>query len=127
MAGVERPVPRRCATFPEGRQRLGIGRGRRILGSPDIYGHEEREAEQSINFVTCHDGFTLNDLVSYDRKHNEDNGENNRDGSDDNLSWNCGVEGPTERSDGRGAAQSADQEFLRTEAAVSRDADAADG
>jgi glycogen operon protein len=68
----------------------------RLLGSPDIYGHEEREAEQSINFVTCHDGFTLNDLVSYNHKHNEANGENNRDGSDDNLSWNCGVEGPTD-------------------------------
>jgi len=68
----------------------------RLLGSPDIYGHEEREAEQSINFVTCHDGFTLNDLVSYDHKHNEDNGEKNRDGSDDNLSWNCGVEGPSD-------------------------------
>ena len=68
----------------------------RILGSPDIYGHKEREAEQSINFVTCHDGFTLNDLVSYNRKHNEANGENNRDGSDDNLSWNCGVEGSTD-------------------------------
>jgi glycogen operon protein len=68
----------------------------RILGSPDIYGHEERTAEQSINFITCHDGFTLNDLVSYDHKHNEANGENNRDGSNDNLSWNCGVEGPTD-------------------------------
>ncbi len=68
----------------------------RILGSPDIYGHKEREAEQSINFMTCHDGFTLNDLVSYNRKHNDANGENNRDGSDDNLSWNCGVEGPTD-------------------------------
>jgi isoamylase len=67
----------------------------RLLGSPDIYGHEEREAEQSVNFVTCHDGFTLNDLVSYNRKHNEANGEDNRDGSDDNASWNCGVEGPT--------------------------------
>jgi isoamylase len=67
----------------------------RILGSPDIYGHEEREAEQSVNFVTCHDGFTLSDLVSYNDKHNEANGENNHDGSNDNLSWNCGVEGPT--------------------------------
>jgi glycogen operon protein len=67
----------------------------RLLGSPDLYGHEEREAEQSINFVTCHDGFTLNDLVSYDYKHNEANGEDNRDGATDNLSWNCGVEGPT--------------------------------
>ncbi len=68
----------------------------RVLGSPDLYGHENREAEQSINFVTCHDGFTLNDLVSYNDKHNEANGEDNRDGSNDNLSWNCGVEGPTE-------------------------------
>ncbi len=68
----------------------------RLLGSPDIYGHEEREAEQSINFITCHDGFTLNDLVSYNHKHNEANGENDRDGSDDNLSWNCGAEGPTD-------------------------------
>jgi glycogen operon protein len=68
----------------------------RILGSPDVYGHKRREAEHSINFVTCHDGFTLNDLVSYDRKHNAANGEGDRDGSDDNASWNCGVEGPTE-------------------------------
>jgi glycogen operon protein len=68
----------------------------RLLGSPAIYSHEEREAEQSVNFVTCHDGFTLNDLVSYDHKHNEANGENNRDGSNDNRSWNCGVEGPTD-------------------------------
>jgi glycogen operon protein len=68
----------------------------RLLASPDLYGEEEREPEQSINFVTCHDGFTLNDLVSYDRKHNEANGHGGRDGSDDNLSWNCGVEGPTD-------------------------------
>jgi len=67
----------------------------RILGSPDLYAHEEREPEQSINFITCHDGFTMNDLVSYNVKHNEANGENNRDGANDNLSWNCGVEGPT--------------------------------
>ena len=67
----------------------------RLVGSPEIYGHEEREAEQSINFVTCHDGFTLNDLVSYNAKHNQDNGEDNRDGGDDNRSWNCGVEGPS--------------------------------
>lgn len=68
----------------------------RLLGSHDLYGHKQREAEQSVNFVTCHDGFTLNDLVSYDRKHNEANGEQNRDGTDDNRSWNCGVEGPTD-------------------------------
>jgi glycogen operon protein len=68
----------------------------RLLGSPEIYGHENREAEQSVNFVTCHDGFTLNDLVSYERKHNEANGEDNRDGTDDNRSWNCGAEGPSD-------------------------------
>ncbi len=67
----------------------------RLVGSPEIYGHKEREPEQSINFVTCHDGFTLNDLVSYNDKHNEANGEENRDGANDNRSWNCGVEGPT--------------------------------
>jgi len=66
-----------------------------LLGSAQIYGHEQREAEQSVNFVTCHDGFTLNDLVCYDEKHNEANGEDNRDGTDDNRSWNCGVEGPS--------------------------------
>jgi glycogen operon protein len=68
----------------------------RLIGSPQIYGHKQREAEQSINFVTCHDGFTLNDLVSYNEKHNEANGENNRDGTDDNRSWNCGQEGPSD-------------------------------
>jgi isoamylase len=68
----------------------------RLIGSPEVYGHKEREPEQSINFVTCHDGFTLNDLVSYNHKHNESNGEENRDGANDNRSWNCGVEGPTE-------------------------------
>ena len=66
-----------------------------MVGSPDVYGHKDREPEQSVNFVTCHDGFTLNDLVSYNHKHNEANGENNRDGGNENLSWNCGVEGPT--------------------------------
>lgn len=68
----------------------------RFLASPDLYGHEEREPEQSINFVTCHDGFTLNDLVSYNHKHNWANQEGNRDGHNHNLSWNCGVEGPTD-------------------------------
>jgi glycogen operon protein len=68
----------------------------RLVGSPEIYGHKRREPEQSVNFVTCHDGFTLNDLVTYNSKHNESNGEHNRDGADDNRSWNCGVEGPTD-------------------------------
>ena len=68
----------------------------RMLGSHEVYGHKKREAEQSVNFVTCHDGFTLNDLVSYNEKHNEANGESNRDGANDNKSWNCGHEGPTD-------------------------------
>ena len=82
--------------FLKGGDRSVSSLAARILGSPDIYGHKDREAEHSINFVTCHDGFTLNDLVSYDRKHNDANGEGNRDGSDDNASWNCGIEGPTD-------------------------------
>jgi isoamylase len=75
------------------------GLAARLLGSPDIYGHDQRGPEQSVNFVTSHDGFTLNDLVSYNEKHNADNGENNRDGMNDNQSWNCGVEGPTDDPD----------------------------
>lgn len=67
----------------------------RIAGSPDIYPYPDREPNRSINFVTCHDGFTLNDWASYNDKHNEANGENNRDGNNANHSWNCGVEGPT--------------------------------
>ncbi len=70
----------------------------RLLGSPGIYGQREREAEESVNFVTCHDGFTLDDVVSYDHKQNEENCEDNRDGRDDNRSWNCGVEGPTDNA-----------------------------
>ena len=97
LEGMERAVSRRCAQLLPRRRRASVGRfADRLLGSPEIYGHKEREAEQSVNFVTCHDGFTLNDLVSYDRKHNEANGEDNRDGADDNRSWNCGVEGPTD-------------------------------
>jgi glycogen operon protein len=68
----------------------------RILGSPDLYRHRGGMPERSVNFVTSHDGFTLNDLVSYSRKHNEANGEGNRDGDDNNFSWNCGAEGPTD-------------------------------
>ncbi len=81
--------------FLKGDQGKAAAVAQRVLGSPDIYGPRNREPQVSINFVTCHDGFTLNDLVSYDTKHNEANGEGNRDGNDQNLSWNCGVEGPT--------------------------------
>ena len=68
----------------------------RISGSRDLYGHGGRRPTASVNLVTVHDGFTLADLVSYDGKHNESNGEDNRDGTDDNRSWNCGVEGATD-------------------------------
>ena len=68
----------------------------RLAGSADLYEDSGHLPINSINFITCHDGFTLNDLVSYNYKHNEANGENSRDGIDDNLSWNCGVEGETD-------------------------------
>ena len=68
----------------------------RLTGSPDLYQHDGRRPYASINFVTSHDGFTLNDLVSYNEKHNEANGENNQDGDNNNHSWNCGGEGPTD-------------------------------
>ncbi len=68
----------------------------RLTGSSDLYETSARRPVASVNFVTCHDGFTLADLVSYDHKHNDANGEHNRDGSDDNRSWNCGFEGPTD-------------------------------
>jgi len=68
----------------------------RITGSSDLYAKSGRRPYASINFVTCHDGFTLHDLVSYNEKHNEANLEDNRDGSNNNISWNCGVEGPSD-------------------------------
>jgi glycogen operon protein len=68
----------------------------RLCGSADLYEASGRLPRHSLNFITCHDGFTLADLVSYNGKHNEANGEGNRDGMDDNLSWNCGAEGPTD-------------------------------
>jgi glycogen operon protein len=77
-----------AATLPEFASRL--------TGSSDLYETSGRRPVASVNFVTCHDGFTLRDLVSYDGKHNEANGDDNRDGSDDNRSWNCGAEGPTD-------------------------------
>jgi glycogen operon protein len=73
--------------------------GSRLTGSSDLYQDDGRRPHASINFVTAHDGFTLTDLVSYNNKHNEANGEGGRDGADDNRSWNCGVEGPTDDPD----------------------------
>jgi isoamylase len=78
-------------------QVAGVGElANRLTGSSDLYQEDGRSPFSSINFVTAHDGFTLRDLVSYDDKHNEANGEKNRDGTDDNRSWNCGVEGDTD-------------------------------
>jgi len=76
---------------------VGVGElAYRLSGSSDLYEHNGRRPYASINFITSHDGFTLNDLVSYNHKHNHANGEDNRDGENHNLSWNCGVEGPTD-------------------------------
>ena len=88
--------------------------GSRLTGSSDIYGQGGRRPFASINFVTAHDGFTLTDLVSYDRKHNEDNGEDSRDGSDHNVSWNCGVEGPTDDPDVQALRDHQRRNFLAT-------------
>lgn len=71
----------------------------RIMGSPDLYPPEGRGSNASVNFLTCHDGFCLNDLYSYNTKHNEGNGWSNADGTNDNYSWNCGVEGETDDPD----------------------------
>lgn len=83
-------------SFVRGEPGVVVRLADRLLGSPDLYGARPREPAQSINFVTSHDGFTLEDLVSYNDKHNEANGEGNRDGANDNRSWNCGAEGPTD-------------------------------
>jgi glycogen operon protein len=86
-------------SFVKGDQNTVLKLRERIAGSLDLYHERDRPAGQSINFVTCHDGFTLNDLVSYNLKHNEANHESNTDGGNANLSWNCGVEGPTVNAD----------------------------
>ncbi len=85
----------------------------RIAGSADIYQKAGKEPLNSINFVTCHDGFTLNDLVSYNEKHNEANGEDNRDGTDCNYSFNYGAEGESDDPAIEARQATADQEFHR--------------
>jgi isoamylase len=91
------------AKFRDTMRRFGKGDGGqirdmgwRITGSADLYKDDGRSAYNSINFITCHDGFTLYDLLAYNNKHNEDNKQNNEDGNNDNCSWNCGVEGETD-------------------------------
>ncbi|GLY76845.1 glycogen operon protein GlgX homolog [Actinoallomurus iriomotensis] len=87
---------------------------RRFTGSSDLYADDGRRPLASINFVTCHDGFTLHDLVSYDHKHNEANGEDNRDGNDDNRSWNHGAEGETDDADILAVRERQKRNFLTT-------------
>jgi isoamylase len=87
--------------FWRGDGRMASDLAYRLTGSSDLYESDGRAPHASINFVTAHDGFTLDDLVSYERKHNESNGDENRDGTDDNNSFNCGVEGPTDAPDVR--------------------------
>ncbi|MDT3767721.1 glycogen debranching protein GlgX [Gleimia hominis] len=86
----------------------------RIAGSADLYAHSGRTPIASINFVTAHDGFTMRDLVSYNEKHNEANGEDNRDGNDNNRSWNCGAEGPTDDEQIRALRLRQHRNFLTT-------------
>ena len=86
----------------------------RLTGSSDLYEDDGRRPFASINFVTAHDGFTLHDLVSYNVKHNEDNGEEGADGSDDNRSWNCGAEGPTDDSSVMALREKQKRNFLAT-------------
>ena len=88
--------------------------GYRLTGSSDLYQDDGRNPYASINFVTCHDGFTLNDLVSYEQKHNEANREGNKDGTDNNMSWNCGTEGPTNDSQINGLRDRQKRNFLAT-------------
>ncbi len=86
----------------------------RFTGSPDLYEHDGRQPAASINFVSVHDGFTLNDLVSYNEKHNEANGEENRDGDNNNHSWNCGAEGPTDDPEINALRERQQRNFLTT-------------
>jgi len=88
--------------------------GYRITGSPDLYEHQGKRPYASINFVTSHDGFTLNDLVSYNEKHNEANGEGNQDGDNNNNSWNCGTEGPTDDQEVKNLRERQKRNFLVT-------------
>src|SRR5690349_2524420 len=88
--------------------------GYRLTGSSDLYKRDGRRPSASINFITAHDGFTLNDLVSYNDKHNEANGENNADGANDNRSWNCGEEGPTENEEVNALRARQQRNFLTT-------------
>jgi glycogen operon protein len=96
----------------EGRQVAELAT--RLAGSSDLYAQGGRLPHASVDFITSHDGFTLHDLVRYNRKHNEANGEDNRDGTDDNISWNCGAEGPTDDSDIKALREKQQRNFMAT-------------
>jgi glycogen operon protein len=101
-------------SFWKGEPDLASTIATRLAGSSDLYQQSGRAPYASINFITCHDGFTLQDLVSYNEKHNEANGENNNDGASDNKSWNCGAEGPTEDPDIRKLRDRQRRNFIAT-------------
>jgi glycogen operon protein len=109
--GKYRDVMRR---FWKGDGGLAAELAYRLSGSSDLYENEGRRPYSSINFIVAHDGFTLRDLVSYNEKHNEANGESGRDGTDDNASWNCGAEGPTEDTNVRRLRARQQRNFLAT-------------
>ena len=113
MVGVERHVPRHLRDFWRGQEGVADFASR-VTGSSDLYESRRARPFASVNFVTAHDGFTLRDLVSYDSKHNEANGEDNRDGTDDNRSWNCGAEGPTEDPEIKALRARQQRNFLAT-------------
>jgi glycogen operon protein len=100
--------------FWKGDNEVTVALAQRLMGSPDLYAPTGRRPSASINYVTCHDGFTLHDLVTYGEKHNEDNQEENRDGGDDNQSWNCGVEGETDDPAIRALRERQKRNFLTT-------------
>ena len=114
-------------SFWKGDSSMLPGFSRNILGSADLFEHQGRRPWASVNFVTAHDGFTLTDLWAYNTKHNEANGENNQDGHNDNRSWNCGVEGPTDRRRDHRAARPHAPQYHGHHAALGWNADALDG
>ena len=124
LGGVERPLPRHRARATGAATRARSPElASRLAGSADLFNKRGRRPWASVNFVTAHDGFTLNDLVSYNDKHNEANGEDNRDGNSNNLSWNCGVEGPTDDPAIRDAARAAEAQHAGDAAPVPGHAD----
>ena len=107
-------IATRCAPIGKARAATSASLASRLSGSSDIFQRGGRGPTASINFVTAHDGFTLEDLVSYNEKHNEANLEQNRDGSDNHRSWNCGVEGPSDDPPVRALRQRQKRNFLAT-------------